>query len=370
MTFIAVVSVAGALQGLVLLVALRRIKHRHRLANKVLSVFVGLVVATLLVRVIRAEGGAVRDLYPQMLLLMDTPVYAYGPLLFLYLYSLTTAAEPLPRLWGLHFIPVSLHLLRQMEYWLESPAAFVARLQTGDFPFWRFVLMGAIVQMGIYIGICTWMVLRSRGQEEHGRSAHAGYMKTILVLVAMAWAAWGYHALSVLTDWVPRAGYVVADLAWIVMSLIPMVLAYFAIGRQEVFRMIPIARKYQGSTLSDEEVSELQHRLVALMVSEKPYLEPDINVAALAERVNCSPKQLSRVINERFGQNFFDFVNGYRVEEFKRLATKAQNRHHSVLAIAYEAGFNSKSTFYAAFRKISTESPGDYVRSVQRAATA
>ena len=366
MTFVAVVSLTGVLQGILLIVALRRIEQSHVVANRVLSVFVLVVVLALLGRFIRDEGGAILRFYPQLILLMDTPVYAYGPLLYLYLYSLTRADGLLPGNWGLHFIPLGLHMLRQLEYYLESPAAFNERWMAGDFPYWQILLAGAIVQMGIYLGASARMVFRRKVGREEGRAALAGYMKAILVLVVLGWATRGYHWLAMITQLLPRPGSIVIDVAWILMSFIPMVLAYFAIGRHELFRLLPITRKYEGSLLSEAEVTDLQTRLLALMANEKPYLQPGLTLADLSRLLSSTPKELSRVINERSGQNFFDFVNAYRVEEFKRLAQEERYRHHTVLAIAHEAGFNSKSTFYAAFRKAGMEAPADYVRSVQR----
>ena len=366
MSFVAVVSLTGVLQGILLIVALQRIEQSHRVANKVLSAFVGVVVLALLGRLIRDEGGAILEYYPQIILLMDTPVYSYGPLLYLYLYSLTRADGRLHKNWGLHFIPVGLHMLRQLEFYLESPAAFLERRLTGDFPFWQIILSVAVVQMGLYIAACARMAFRREGFQAEGKTALAGYMKTILLLVVLGWATRGYHMLAILTPLVPRPGFVAVDLAWVLMSLIPMVLAYFAIGRQEVFRLLPITRKYEGSSLSEAEVSDLQTRLLGLMAAEKPYLQPGLTLADLAGLLGCTPKELSRVINERSDQNFFDFVNAYRVEEFKRLARDERYRNHTVLGIAYEAGFNSKSTFYAAFRKAGMEAPADYLKSIQR----
>ncbi|HEX7071557.1 MAG TPA: hypothetical protein VF190_12155, partial [Rhodothermales bacterium] len=195
MTFVAAVSLVGAIQGALLLVALRRIEPGHRLANNVLSVFVGLVVMTLVARIIRDEGRAIVDFYPQVLLLMDTPVYSYGPLLFLYLYALTRPNRGLPRWWGLHFLPVALHLLRQSEYYLENRADFFLRLQQGNFPFWRWILMGAVVQMWIYLALSLRLAF-GRRDDAADRHAHATYMKMLLLVVATAWTAWGYHGLS------------------------------------------------------------------------------------------------------------------------------------------------------------------------------
>jgi len=368
-SFLSAVCVVGAVQGVLLIVALQRIEARHRVANRLLSVLLGLIVIALLVRLVRHESSFVRALYPQVLLLMDGPLYAYGPLLYLYLHSLTRPAAGLRRRWWLHFVPAALHFARQLEYWLEPPAAFAERLQTGHFPFAVFIVTGAVVQMGIYIFASLRLVYAGPPEAGHAadRRSLEAYVKTVLVLVGLAWAAWGYCVLAFFTRLVPDLRFVFVDAAWIIMSLFPMVLAYFAIGRQEVFKFVPKPRRYEGSLLAESDLTALQLRLCEVMTSAKPYLQAGLTLADLAELVGCPPKDLSRVINERFDLNFFDFVNRYRVTAFKQLAMEERYRNQTVLAIAYDAGFNSKTTFYAAFKKFSELAPAEYLTALEAA---
>jgi AraC-like DNA-binding protein len=80
----------------------------------------------------------------------------------------------------------------------------------------------------------------------------------------------------------------------------------------------------------------------------------------LSGQLSVPVKVLSQVINESLGQNFFDFVNTYRVEEAKKLLTDARNPKITVLEVMYQAGFNSKSSFNTAFKKIALTTPSAY----------
>lgn len=100
--------------------------------------------------------------------------------------------------------------------------------------------------------------------------------------------------------------------------------------------------------------------LLALMDTDKPYLEADLSLADLARRLHTNPVLLSQVINTGTGRNFNDFVNEYRVEEFKRQVREPTNAHLSFLGIALECGFNSKATFNRAFRKFTGQSPKEF----------
>lgn len=108
------------------------------------------------------------------------------------------------------------------------------------------------------------------------------------------------------------------------------------------------------------ELEEIKAQLLVVMDTEKPYLEPDLSLADLARRLQVNAVVLSQVINTGTGRNFNDFVNAYRVEEFKREVRNPTNAHLSFLGLALNCGFNSKATFNRAFRKFTGTSPGAF----------
>jgi AraC-like DNA-binding protein len=108
---------------------------------------------------------------------------------------------------------------------------------------------------------------------------------------------------------------------------------------------------------------EWLEKLNALMKLEKPYRHADLSVSDLADMLGTRPHVLSRVINDHYHKNFRDFVNAYRVEEFILLVNMQQYKHYTFLALAQEVGFNSKSTFNLAFKKLTQQNPREYFKS-------
>jgi AraC-like DNA-binding protein len=104
----------------------------------------------------------------------------------------------------------------------------------------------------------------------------------------------------------------------------------------------------------------LKAELEAFMVSQKPFLDPELSLQKLAEKLNVSLHFLSHTINTCFEENFFQFINRYRVEESKILLRHPDMSHYNILQIAYEAGFNSKTTFNTTFKKMTGVSPSAY----------
>lgn len=110
------------------------------------------------------------------------------------------------------------------------------------------------------------------------------------------------------------------------------------------------------------ELLPLRVRLLALMDEEQPWLEPELNLSELAYRLRTNPALLSRTINTGCGQNFNDFVNSYRVAEARRKLADPRFAHYSLVGVALESGFNSKSTFNRVFKKLAGQAPGEVVR--------
>ena len=110
------------------------------------------------------------------------------------------------------------------------------------------------------------------------------------------------------------------------------------------------------------ELQPWRVRLLALMADEQPWLEPELTLTELAHRLRTNPSVLSRVINSGCGQNFNDFVNSYRVAEAERKLADPRLSHYSLVGVALESGFNSKSTFNRVFKKLRGITPGEIVR--------
>lgn len=113
--------------------------------------------------------------------------------------------------------------------------------------------------------------------------------------------------------------------------------------------------------LQPEAVALRRPQLATFMETEKPWLDPELTLSNLAERVGLNASQLSYLVNNGFDQNFNDFVNTYRVEEVKRKLAAPDFQHLSLLGIAFESGFNSKATFNRAFKKLTGQAPSHYL---------
>ena len=96
------------------------------------------------------------------------------------------------------------------------------------------------------------------------------------------------------------------------------------------------------------------------METEKPYLNPELSLQEMAEKSGVSRHILSAVINQQQKMNFYEFVNNYRVKEVKELMNNPKNKDQNNYELAYNAGFNSKASFYRIFKQITHQTPSEY----------
>jgi len=160
-----------------------------------------------------------------------------------------------------------------------------------------------------------------------------------------------------------------------VMLLSILFITYNVLKQQEIF---PIKERHRLAIISlndsnqtspskralfnDQELVVHKNSLSTLMKEEALYLDCTLNLASLAEQMHLNSHQLSYVINNGFNENFFQFVNRYRVKKAKELLVGKKREKLSILGIAFEAGFSSKTSFNTIFKKMAGCTPSEFVK--------
>lgn len=144
-------------------------------------------------------------------------------------------------------------------------------------------------------------------------------------------------------------------------------IGFFGIRQADIFAGVPAVTndnepraKYQKSGLTEDASGELHMELQRLMTDETLYKNSDLSISDLASKLGVHPNHLSQVINQKEKRNFYDFVNAYRIEEFKRLIALGKDRQFTLLSLAYECGFSSKTAFNRSFKKVTGLTPSEY----------
>jgi len=378
-------------------------------ADKILTVWLLVIGVHLLLFYFVFSGIAFQ--HPFWLgLSMPLPL-VQGPFLFLYTASLTNQLTGRKKLWLIHFIPAALCYLYLIRFYImpADQKIFIFQHRGIGFESFQLVNLVAIVLSGITYVCWSLLLLRRHRQAilneySYTEKINLRWLQFLIYGIAFIWV------LVLATDEVLFTGVV----------LFVVLIGYFGITQPGIFtRPVtgqvnpspvpekghivqpvllstdqktenssslhqtvakstnPVSieqpemrvntdessekRKYLKSGLSAEMAENLHSRLTDLMVTEKLFTQSELSLSELAGRLNTLPNYLSQVINDKEGKNFYDYINTLRIEEFKALVARPENRKYTLLSLSYDCGFNSKSSFNKNFKKVTGLSPSEYL---------
>ena len=121
--------------------------------------------------------------------------------------------------------------------------------------------------------------------------------------------------------------------------------------------------RYRRTVFTEQQAREIERKLTQIMEKERPFLNPRLSSPDLAELADITTNQLSQFLNEHLNKNFYDYVNSFRLKEFLLLSKNPKYTHLSILGLAYECGFNAKTTFNAFFKREMGITPSEYYKS-------
>ncbi len=123
--------------------------------------------------------------------------------------------------------------------------------------------------------------------------------------------------------------------------------------------------KYKTNRLTEEECVELHRKLVAYVEKEKPYINSDLKMGDLASALDTSSHSLSYLLNQYLNQSYYDFINEYRVTQFKKMVEDSHYSRYTLTALAELCGFSSRASFFfRSFKKSTGVTPNEYIRSI------
>ncbi len=152
-----------------------------------------------------------------------------------------------------------------------------------------------------------------------------------------------------------------------VQSLYLFCIVFFSLRQSIIYHPVVLEKRVkvtEKKTIQSEEFSEISQKLLVFMQENKPYLDEELSLQKLSSLMNISTHQLSQIINQNLNTNFYKFINSYRIEEVKTKLSNPDFSKYSILGIAFESGFNSKSTFNKIFKEETGKTPSEYKKSV------
>jgi AraC-like DNA-binding protein len=320
------------------------------------------------------------ETYPHLIGATAPLPFLYGPFLYLYvLYSIKNELH-LRKIDYLHFLPALLSYLVMIPFFFFYSVEKKIQVQKGLIDDYNntlaYIMLVGFIISGITYTILTYtkLVKREKVVKENFSDTTRIDLKWLrYTIIGMGLFFLVGTIVSILREIIGFQFSFNADILFysIIVGYIVFI-GYSGIRQQDLFSNTNIKEKelvkteseYKKSSLKVEVARSKHEELLKMMESEKPYLNNKLTISELAKKLSISTNHLSQIINQYEQINFHDFINKYRVEEF---IEKAQNdTSFSLLGLAYDSGFNSKSTFNSVFKKFKSTTPSQYISKLKK----
>lgn len=377
------VFIIGAVQAFFLPLLIFNKKPKST-ADYVLAFWFLLMGLALLEYYLEVQGKA--SDYPVFLGITTCVAMLLGPVAYIYVLSITRKEQRLNPLHLLHTIPylaftviVFLKLTSDKGASIEEARLII---EDPDVPIFMALGLFRIFMGPVYLIICL-VLLKRHGRKIGEEFSYTDkidlkWLRQVILVMAIIWLT------VIVTNILGNFNEIIPmewgdNLIYTVITAAVFFGGFHGIKQQVIFSTQPAKQaepasnkavsqssgQYAKSSLKKEESKELLKRLLAFMEEEKPYLDGKLSLNQVAEKLEISPNHLSQVINENLDRNFFDFVNGYRVALVKEKLADPANERFTILAIALDSGFSSKSSFNEVFKKFTELTPSQYQKQLK-----
>jgi AraC-like DNA-binding protein len=364
--FINILNIISAFLLIFFSFFLIRNKRGKKLSNWILAVFLFTNALALVNYVIYQKKEFSSPWILDYLIFGNSLVFLWGPLLYFYVRSIIHRDFSFQMKHSIHLFPFFVYFLYLMIKMIISSKNIVNDLAVAKLAFHPleiFILSGFLHALFLFYIFASFRSLRIyRQQIKHffstTKNLKFSWLSIILISFSLMWTI-GFLNSSLTA----KTGSPVPVLSLINLALIFFIAnmtVYKGLNQPEIFSGIEERPKYEKSTLTKSDADFFLTKLKNLMEEKKPHLDTFLNINQLARRLNIQPRHLSQILNESLHQNFYDFVNSYRIEEAKKMLLDSSNEKTTVLEVLLDVGFNSKSAFNRTFKKNTGLTPSQF----------
>lgn len=355
----------GAIQGFVMAGAITG-KQRPK-ANRYLAVFLIALSLHLTEYGIDISGLVLK--VPHIFTVSYPIIFLMGPAFYLYTRSLFEPDKGFHKRQLLHLVPSLMVLLLFMPFYMLSATEKIEFMQglgssgVMEIPIEQFVFMGShLVQTLIYVVLAAQVLGKKQKLLERVSASTTVQQYAWLNKLTKAFIAYlGLYLLLLIVLLSTKYYRVEIDYVMLLLTSVSVyAIGYTAMRQPVLFDSLTLTNGRQKTNLKPESQQELGQKLKDYFEAEKPYLNEYLRLDEVAAAMEVPAYQLSEVINACYNKTFFEFTNGYRVAEAKRLLTHPQYANLKILAVAFDAGFGNKATFNRVFKKTTGLTPSQF----------
>jgi AraC-like DNA-binding protein len=300
--------------------------------------------------------------------------FTYGPLLYLYIKFMTSPDKKFNWLSLLHFIPFIVFFTISVIFRYEPLVRDLRSFFRPD----KFISLRIIYSVSFFLSITVYSVLSFVEINRHQKNLKnlvsftsqkitLNWLKILAISFYLA-----YFILFILGGLNMIGNFIPFDPYFVIFGFIAafsMAYSFYGIKQPVIFGEVvrPVANnekkeaeKYTRSGLKEVQAEKYLNELLTYMETNKPFLDNDLTINDLSEKTGIARHHITQVLNEKYKRNFFTFINEYRVKEVMERFNEHKFNNYTILAIALDSGFNSKTTFNSFFKSQTGLTPSEY----------
>lgn len=363
--FLELIILINLFQVIILCLVLLQ-KNKRSLSNQMLILFLVAQIASLSGSLVFLNWNYSFEHIPSLFYISPPFWFIYGPSIFLFIKT-ETSAVPKFRITDLiHFIPafsIALYFISVFHiYSAEEKRVLLNEGMIYNLKMHGYVTYLMIIHVMIYIIMAIINLEKyARTQKDIPTKSLRNRLSWNRFIIYAYLATCLIYDVNVVFNPFPNNPVLRDNITVLLFSVYFALFLYRALASSH---FVEPASQNRVFRISKIEANMLVKKLENFMQSQKPYLEFNLTLGQLSEMVDEKERQISLVINQVKNQNFYDYVNYYRIEEVKEQIKKDKEKKKTILEILYACGFNSKSAFNLAFKKHTGLSPTQYRKSV------
>jgi len=364
--FFKILVYGGIAQGLFVVLLLNHKSVRKSRANLFLTILI--LSLTFSIAHIRHAGQVLHHVSSHIYSLGDPTFLLIAPLLWLYVVELAGERVRFNLKLAAHFIPFLVIITFSLTFNAIDSPAFVEYIGTRHRLFNIFFWILVVVQFSAYLYVINhkWLAYQKQMQQEVSNTENANIAWVRFFMIVFLGINLFFFFSLFAAIHLQDSRHWVGDATAGLLALSVFALSFKGILQRDIFNPIDAVPASTPSPAAAKPDARLIAAVITYMQEKKPYLDAELTLSTLAKNLDMSRSQLSQLINDGIGENFYDFVNKYRVEEVKRLMTDPAVKNFNLLGIALEAGFKSKSTFNLIFKRFTGLTPTEYRKNVSQ----
>ena len=295
--------------------------------------------------------------------------FTYGPLLYYYIKFISIESYKFKHSFWIHFIPFVIFFILSVIY-RDKPVITLHKFFKPD----TYITLRMMYSSSFFISITTYSIAVIVHIFKHQKNIKnlfsytsgkytLNWLKTVIICFYATYLLMFTSGGAAI--WSNKFSIDPVFLSHFGLTFFAFAFSFYGFKQPGIFteieqKSVKSKSKYQRSGLKNKDIDKYLEKIIDYVTKDKAFLNGDLTIQDVSEQTNIPRYYITQILNERLKRNFYTFINEYRIEEVNKRIVKKTYDKLTIIAIAYDCGFNSKSSFHTAFKTITGLTPSQY----------